>query len=105
AGLDHDEPKLIAADVPVPVYDSIRERGQFAEQLHADQSAADDDESELPALPSIVDLHVGPLEALDDLVTKDKGVGKSLERENKFRARDHFSVCHPAKRDDELIIG
>jgi hypothetical protein len=100
-----EEPDLVAVDVLVQRRDPVRERGQFAEQLHADQPAADYHEGELPALALGVRLDVGALEALDDVVAEQEGVRKILEREGVLRAGDHFPVGHPPQRDDELVVG
>jgi hypothetical protein len=85
--------------------DAVNECGQLAEQLHSDQSAANDREREQSAFALRVSLHVGPLEALDHVVAEQEGVGERLEREGVLRTGDHRSVGHRPQRQDQLVVG
>src|SRR5262249_55559657 len=78
--------------------------GQFAEQLHANEPAADDHEGELAALPLRVSLHVGALEPLDDVIAEQESVGEVLECEGMLRAGDHASVGHASEGEHELVV-
>ena len=105
ARLEQDETNLVAIHVLVKGRDPVRESGQLAEQLHADQPAADDHEREQSAFALGVGLHVGALETLDDVVAEQEGVGEGLEREGVLRAGDHHSVGHRPEGQDQLVVG
>ena len=103
--LEQEETDLVAAHVPVKRRDPVHEGGQLAEQLHADQPAADDHEREQSAFAPRVGLHVGSLEALDDVVAEQEGVGEGLEREGVLRTGDHFPVGHGPEGQDQMVVG
>jgi hypothetical protein len=104
ARLEQDKPDLVPVDVLVKRRDLVRERSEFAEQLHADQSAADDDNSQVAALAVGISLSVGPLEPLDDVVAQQQSVSDGLECEGVLRAGDHFPVGPRAHCQDKLVI-
>ncbi len=52
-----------------------------------------------------VGLDVGSLEALDDVVAEEEGVGEGLEREGVLRAGDHCPVGHGPERQDQMVVG
>ena len=105
AALEQDEADLVAIHVLVKRRDPVHESGQLAEQLHADQSAADDREREQAAFALRVGLHVGALETLDDVVAEQEGVGEGLEREGVLRTGDHHAVGHGPEGQDQLVVG
>ena len=105
AGLEQEEADLVAVHVLVKGRDPIHEGGQLAEQLHPDQAAADDREREQSAFLPGVGFHVGSLEALDDVVAEQEGVGEGLEREGVLRTGDHGAVGHGPQRQDQVVVG
>src|SRR5262249_29468430 len=102
---EQEEADLVAIHVLVKRRDPVHESGQLAEQLHADQSAADDREREQSAFALQVGLHVGSLEAFDHVVAEPEGVGERLEREGVLRTGDHHSVGHCPEGQDQLVVG
>ena len=104
AGLEQDEADLAAIHIPIEMPDTIDERGQLAEQLHPDQSAADDYKGEKLRFPLQIGLHVGPLEPLDDVVAEQQGVGESFECEGVLRTGNHLPVGLRPQGQDQLVV-
>ena len=104
ARFEQNEPDLVAVDVLVQGCDSGGERGQLAEELHADQPAADNHEGELPAFPRGVRLDVGALEPFDDMVGSNRQSCVSAAwfavlsaRNTSLRGRAGFTPRSPAR--------
>ncbi len=102
--LEQKKLDIVAVDVFVKWRDPVHECRQFAEQLDADQSPADDCESEQAAFALRVGLHIGALETLDHVVAEHQGVGERLEREGVLRTWDHHAVGHRPEGQDQLVV-
>ena len=105
AALEQEEPDLVAVQVFVQRRYPVDKGGQLAEQLHPDQSAADDREREHLAFAPRVGLHVGALETFDHVVAEQESVGESFEGECVLRSGDHHAVGHCPQGQDQLIVG
>ncbi len=104
-GVQEMEADLLAADVGVVLHDLVHERRQFAEDLHADQAAAHDDEGQLPLSPRGVGFGISAFEPLDDVVAQRDRVGECLEAEGRFGAGDLPAVGGGSEGEDEVVVG
>ena len=84
--------------------DLVRERRQLAEQLHADEPAADDHKREYFAFAFRDGLHVRALETLDDVVAKNNGIRERLEGKGVLRAGNHFLIRHGPQGQDQMVV-
>ncbi len=82
----------------------VRELGQLAGKLNANQSRPDGDKGQQPPLARRIGFHLRLLEEIDDVIAQENRIRKRLERKRVLRARDPPCVGHATQRDDEMVI-
>ena len=104
AGLEQQEPNLVASEPRIEAQHVIGECRQLAQQLDTDQAAADHDDGEAAATGRRLRRGVGSLELFDQVISKHQRVRHRLERESVRRAGDQLLVRGRAERDDEMVV-
>ncbi len=105
ARLEQVEAEFVATQAGIVAQNVVGKGGQFPEQLDTDQPSTDDDDCEIPAPKLRIRRHVGPFQALDQMVPQDKGVRHGLEREGARRAGNQVQIRRGAQCHDEMVVG
>ena len=92
------------ADARVVAQHVVGECGELAEQLDADEPAADHDDREAAAPRRRVGRRVGSLELFDQVISQHQRVRHRLERQRVSRAGNQLLVRRRAERDDEVVV-